>query len=125
MKKNLKNFVVMAMLVFGCICTTGCGVDDAKQTINNVTETVNQTASDTKETVSWWTRSTDHQSWTNESGTKIEIEERRKEGDFMITVTYNKDTLGSWGEEKYTESPTVVMYVDQINEELVDELRKQ
>lgn len=125
MKATIKNLFVILVLVLGILPMTGCGVDDAKQTVNQAAETVNKTASDAKETVTWWTRSTDHQSWVNPSGTKIEINERRKEGDFEIKVTYNKDNLGSWGEEKYTESPTVVMYVDQINEELIDELREQ
>ena len=123
--KTFKNFVIMVMLVLGVLPLTACGVDDAANTVNSAKETVVNTASDAKKNVDWWTRSTDHQSWTNESGTKIEIKERRKEGDFMITVTYNVEGLDSWGEEKYTESPTTVMYVDKLTEELIKTLREQ
>jgi hypothetical protein len=125
MKKTFESFVVMTMLVLGCVCTTGCGVDDVAKTANSAKETVVNTASDAKENVDWWTRSTDHQSWTNKSGTKIEINERRKEGDFEIKITYSTDDLDSWGEEKYTESPVTVMYVDKLTEELVTTLREQ
>lgn len=125
MKKTFESFVVMAMLVLGILPMTGCGVDEAKQAASSAAETVTNTASTAKEQVDWWTRSTDHQSWVNESGTKIEINERRKEGDFEIKITYSTDNLDSWGEEKYTESPVTVMYVDKLTEELVTTLRNQ
>lgn len=123
--KAFKNFIITMILVLGCVCTTGCGVNDATNAAHSAKETVVNTASDAKEQVDWWTRRTDHQSWTNPSGTEIEITERRKEGDFEIRIVYKTENLTPYGEETYTNDPTVVMYVDQISEELMDRLQNE
>lgn len=123
--KAFKNFIITMILVLGCVCTTGCGVDDATNAAHSAKEQVTTTAHNAKETVDWWTRSTDHQSWTNPNGTRIEISERRKEGDFEIKIVYKTENLTPYGEEAYTEEPTVVMYVDQISEELMDRLQNE
>lgn len=125
MKKNFKNFVVALIMVLCCVFSTGCGVDDAASTVSSAKETVVNTASDAKQTVDWWTRSTDHMKWKNPSGTEIEITERRKEGDFKIEVKYAKDTINTnpYGEERYTDDATIVMYVDSIDEELMEQMQ--
>ena len=127
MKKNFEMIFVMIAFVLGVMPLTGCGVDDAKKTVNQAKETVTTTASDAQETVSWWTRSTDHQSWTNPTGTKIEINERRREGDFEVKVTYAKDDLNETETDELTYSGdgVAVIYVDEITEDLINRLRNQ
>lgn len=127
MKKNngFAKFFMAIILAFVCICTTGCGMDDAAKAADSAKETVVNTASDVKETASWWTRSTEKQSWTNSTGTQIKVEERRKEGDFKITITYAQKDLNTENREGVTPTgdATIVVYVDRISEELMDELQ--
>ena len=127
MKKNtFVKFFMIVILALVCVCTTGCGAaEKAAETANQAKETVVKTASNAKESASWWTRKVESQSWTNSTGTRVEIKERRKEGDFEIKVTYSKETLNNDNREnvKPTDDVTVVMYVDHISEELMDELQ--
>lgn len=127
MKKNtFVKFVMIITLALVCVCTTGCGAaEKAAETANQAKETVVTTASNAKESASWWTRKTESQSWTNSTGTKIEIKERRKEGDFEVKVTYDKDDLNTDNREGVTPTgdATIILYVDHISEELMDELQ--
>lgn len=127
MKKNngFAKFFMIVVLALVTISTTGCGMDDAANAANSAKETVVNTASDTREKVEYWTRKIDSQSWTNGTGTKIEIKERRKEGDFEIKITYPQATLNEENREgvKPTGDASVVMYVDHISDELIDELQ--
>lgn len=126
MKKNFAKSIMIIALALVCVCTTGCGVvDGAAKAADSAKETVVNTASDVKETASWWTRSTEKQAWTNSTGTKVEIHERRKEGDYEIKITYPQATLNEENREgvKPTGDASVVMYVDHISDELIDELQ--
>ena len=85
-KNNFAMFVMIMILTLTCVCTTGCDqADKAVKAASSAKETVVNTASDVKEEATRLTRKLDNQSWTNPTGTKIKIEERRKEGDFKIT----------------------------------------
>lgn len=125
MKKNFKRFVMIIIMALVCVCATGCGMDDVTKTANSAKEKVVETTNSAKEGVSWWTRSTDHQSWTNPTGTRIEITERRKEGDFRITVTYPVEVLNQDNREgvRPTGDATITIYADSISEELMEELQ--
>lgn len=81
-----------------------------------------------KEGAAWWTRSTKRESWVNpETGTKVTIKERRKEGDFEVRLDYtvetlNRDETRGW---KYTAPATTTMYVEELTDGLINELRSQ
>lgn len=123
--KNIKNFVMIIIMALTVTFVTGCGVDDAAQVAHSAKEKVIETTNSAKEGVTWWTRSTSHQSWTNPSGTRIEIVERRKEGDFKITVTYPVEVLNQDNREgvRPTGDATITLYADSISEELMEELQ--
>lgn len=125
-KNNFAMFVMIMILTLTCVCTTGCDqADKAVKAASSAKETVVNTASDVKEEATRLTRKLDNQSWTNPTGTKIKIEERRKEGDFKITITYDKETLNENNRENVipTGDATIVVYVDHISEEMIEELQ--
>lgn len=125
-KNNFAMFVMIMVLTLTCVCTTGCDqADKAVEAASSAKETVVNTASDVKEEATRLTRHLDKQSWTNPTGTKIKIEERRKEGDFKITITYDKETLNENNREDVipTGDATIVLYVDHISEEMIEELQ--
>ena len=125
-KNNFAMFVMIMILTLTCVCTTGCDqADKAVKAASDAKETVVNTASDVKEEATRLTRKLDNQSWTNPTGTKIKIEERRKEGDFKITITYDKETLNENNRENVipTGDATIVVYVDHISEEMIEELQ--
>lgn len=125
-KNNFAMFVMIMILTLTCVCTTGCDqADKAVKAASSAKETVVNTASDVKEEATRLTRKLDNQSWTNPTGTKIKIEERRKEGDFKITITYDKETLNENNRENVipTGDATIVVYVDRISEEMIEELQ--
>lgn len=123
--KKFERIIVIIVIALFVVCATGCGVDEAAEAAHSAKERVVETTNSAKEGVSWWIRSTDHQSWTNPTGTRVEIVERRKEGDFKITVIYPVEVLNKDNREgvRPTGDATITIYADSISEELMEELQ--
>lgn len=127
MKKVFSMFVLIVAMVV-TLSTTGCGItEDAKKAVNTASQTVKETADSAKETAGWWTRSTNNQSWVNDSGTRVTIKEDRRSGDFLITIEYKLDEYDEsfWGDSVDPSDTVTTFRVKELSELLMEDLRRQ
>lgn len=124
-----KHFVFVIMLMIAVLGFAGTpSVAHATSDAPEATEDNKNVIDRAKEGAAWWTRSTKKESWVNpETGTKVTIKERRKEGDFEVRLDYTVETLNNNEQRgwKHTAPATTTMYVDEVTENLIDLLRNE